>query len=135
MWRAWSRPTSQTWAITAQARLLEYGVARVVVLGHARCGGVKAMIEGAPKEACDFVESWVAIAQPDLLPILEPTGTDDMLDHYETEVLRLSLANLNTFPRIAEAVAEGRLQLHGFRFDIRTGALTKLGGKGLVPVV
>src|SRR5688500_9049299 len=26
------------------------GVAQVVVLGHAQCGGVQAMVEGAPKE-------------------------------------------------------------------------------------
>lgn len=27
------------------------GVARIVVLGHAQCGGIQAMVEGAPKEA------------------------------------------------------------------------------------
>jgi carbonic anhydrase len=33
------------------------------------------------------------------------------------------LANLATFPWIAEAVAAGRLTVHGFRFDIHTGVL------------
>src|SRR5687768_7785954 len=47
---------------------LEYGVrvlkvSRIVVLGHAQCGGVRAMVEGAP-EARDFVEPWMAIAAP-----------------------------------------------------------------------
>jgi carbonic anhydrase len=43
---------------------LEFGVralkvARIVVLGHAQCGGVQAMVEGAPEEARDFVKPWV----------------------------------------------------------------------------
>ena len=40
------------------------GVARIVVLGHAQCGGVRAMVEGAPEEARDFVEPWMRIAEP-----------------------------------------------------------------------
>ena len=48
--------------------------------------------------------------------------------------MRLSLANLATFPWIAQAVAAGWLSLHGFRFDIHTGALTRLQGDRFVIV-
>ena len=118
---------------------LEFGVrvlkvARVVVLGHAQCGGVQAMVEGAPEEARDFVEAWMGIAAPVLSMRPAPAGVDDRLGHYEKEVVRLSLANLATFPWIAEAVAAGRLQLLGFRFDIHTGVLTRLNGDAFVPV-
>lgn len=118
---------------------LEYGVrvlkvARVVVLGHAQCGGVQAMVEGAPEEARDFVEAWMGIAAPVLSMRPAPEGADDRLGHYEKEVVRLSLANLATFPWVAEAVAAGRLQLLGFRFDIHTGVLTRLSGDAFVPV-
>ena len=110
---------------------LEFGVrvlrvARVVVLGHAQCGGVRAMVEGAPREARDFVETWMGIAQPVLSTPPGPLWTGDPLDHYEREVVRLSLANLATFPWVAEAVAAGQLELHGFRFDIHTGVLMRL---------
>ena len=37
-------------------------VERVVVIGHAQCGGVRALLEGAPPEAQDFVAGWISIA-------------------------------------------------------------------------
>jgi carbonic anhydrase len=119
---------------------LEFGVrvlkvARVVLLGHAQCGGIKAMVEGAPAEARDFVEAWMAMAQPVLRPLPKGIPTEDLVNHYETEVLRLSLANLQTFPWIREAVEAGRLQLQGFRFDIRSGVLATLEGSRWAPVV
>lgn len=118
---------------------LEYGVrvlkvARLVILGHAQCGGIRAMIEGAPKGARDFVEPWMEMARPSLLPGPEPFAAGDLLAHYEAAVVRLSLANLRTFPWIADAVAGGRLELYGFHFSIRSGVLSRLEGDRFVAV-
>jgi carbonic anhydrase len=118
---------------------VEYGVrvlkvSRIVVLGHALCGGVRAMIDGTPPDAWDFVEPWIAIAEPALREIRAQEATAETLTRSEVAVVRLSLANLLTFPWIAEAVAAGRLQLHGFRFDIRSGVLERLSAGGLEPV-
>jgi len=110
------------------------GVAQIVVLGHAQCGGIKAMVEGAPEEARDFVEPWMRIAEPVLRSLPELVGAGDLLGHCETAVVRLSLAHLATFPWIDAAVAAGRLELGGFRFDISSGVLDRLEGDRLVPV-
>src|SRR5271165_7447563 len=113
---------------------LEFGVkvlkvARVVVLGHGQCGGVKAMAYGPPPQARDFIASWVAIGKP----AVEAAGEapEGRLERIEAEVVRLSLANLMTFPWIAEAVAAGRLTLQGFLFDVHTGVLTSVGKDSL----
>jgi carbonic anhydrase len=116
---------------------LEYGVrvlgvSRVVVLGHAQCGGVRGIVEGVPPEAQDFVAPWVEIARPALA--VPPAPHAHALTHYENEVVRLSLNNLLTFPWIAQPVEEGRLELGGFRFDIHTGELSRLGEEGFAPV-
>jgi carbonic anhydrase len=118
---------------------LEYGVRvlkvrQVVVLGHAQCGGVRALVEGAPAEARDFVEPWMNMARSVLHT--RPPGAEGaaLLSHCETEIVRLTLANLVTFPWIKDAVESGRLALHGFQFDIHTGALGRLGAGGFVPV-
>lgn len=110
-------------------------VAGIAVLGHADCGGVRAMVEGAPEEAQDFVDSWMKIARPAMGTIAKEDEGGDILSHCETEVVRLSLGNLRTYPWIEEAVGAGTLALHGFHFDIRTGVLAKLEGDRFVPVV
>ena len=118
---------------------LEYAVrvlkvARVVVLGHARCGGIQAMVEGAPAEAREFVAPWMEIAKPVLRTVPQGLPPADVLTHCEAGAVRLSLDNLKTFPWIAEAVASGRLALHGLRFDVSTGVLTQLRDGSFVPV-
>lgn len=118
---------------------LEYAVrvlkvARIVVLGHAQCGGVRVMLEGAPKEAQDFVEPWMKLAAPALMAVPVDASGDDALARCEEEVVKLSLDNLRSFPWIAEAEAEGCLKLEGFRFGIKTGVLTRLEGGRFLPV-
>jgi carbonic anhydrase len=116
---------------------LEFGVkvlrvARLVVLGHGQCGGVKAMAYGAPPQARDFIASWVEIGRPALVAAGE--APEGRLGRIEAEVVRLSLANLMTFPWIAEAVAAGRLALQGYWFDVHTGVLASVGPDGLIPI-
>ena len=110
------------------------GVARIVVLGHAQCGGVQAMVEGAPEHAREFMAPWMKIAESVLHKLSSRLEGEAARGHCEAEVVRLSLANLATFPWIADAVAAGRLTLHGFHFDIRTGVLTRLDGDRSIPV-
>ena len=116
---------------------LEFGVkvlkvVRLVVLGHGQCGGVRAMAYGPPRRARDFIASWVEIGKPALAAAGE--APEGRLGRIEAEVVRLSLANLKTFPWIAEAAATGRLALQGYLFDVRTGVLASVGPDGLKPI-
>jgi carbonic anhydrase len=117
-------------AIEFGVRVLK--VSRLVVLGHAQCGGVRAMALGTPPEARDFVAAWVEIAKP----ALSAEGRDEgeRLALTEAAVVRLALDNLMTFPWVAEAVEAGRLSLHGFRFDIHNGVLSRVDPDGVTPV-
>jgi len=117
-------------AIEFGVRVLK--VSRLVVLGHAQCGGVRAMALGAPPEARDFVASWVEIAKPALSH--DGATEAERLDKTEAAVVRLSLANLMGFPWVAEAVAANRLKLLGFRFDIHTGVLSRIDPESVTPV-
>ncbi len=119
---------------------LEFGVrvlrvCRIVVLGHAQCGGVRAMVEGAPPEAADFVAPWMQAASAALPTNRRPfQNLEEILAECEMGVVRASLANLLTFPWIAEAVHENRLSLYGMQFDIHTGVLANVGLHALEPL-
>jgi carbonic anhydrase len=39
-------------------------VPQIIVMGHAMCGGIQALLNGAPAEVSDFVGQWVRIAEP-----------------------------------------------------------------------
>jgi len=111
-------------AIEYAVRVL--GVSRIVVMGHVQCGGIRAIVDGSPIAGPDFVESWLKLAEDALRPLPTHLDHDHLLDHCEKGLVKLSLANLRTFPWIAEREAAGELTLHGFRFGIATGRLERL---------
>jgi len=104
-------------------------VEHIVVLGHAQCGGVKALLEGTPPSVSDFVGQWMQIAEPARRWVMAAGHEHDHERQLacEHEVVRLSLDNLRTFWWIREALDGGRLRLHGCYFGIRTGVLEVLG--------
>ena len=115
-------------ALEFGVRVLEVG--RIVVMGHAYCGGVHAMLNGAPDTCGDFVAPWVAQATPVVRLICESFPAEPAERLAEETVVRLSLENLRTFPWIAERERAGDLTLVGLHFGIADGVLTALNGPG-----
>ncbi len=112
---------------------LEFGVnvlkvGKVVVMGHAYCGGVNAMLNGAPDNCRDFVAPWVAQGAPSVRRAVEDWPADQHQGVAEEAVVRLSLENLRTFPWIAAREAAGELTLMGLHFGIADGVLRALTG-------
>jgi carbonic anhydrase len=115
---------------------LEYGVqalkvAHIVVMGHGRCGGIRAFADDkqGPLSPGDFIGKWIAL----LNPAAQRSGGRGRNESLEVYVERLgqasvlqSLANLRTFPCISILEGKGRLQLHGAYFDVSTGVLMRL---------
>lgn len=102
-------------------------VKHIVVMGHSLCGGVRALSEReAFEKDYEFLPQWVGIGN-DALRKLRAEAKDqngpDFLRRLEREVILISLRNLMTFPWIREAVAQKRIDLHGWYLDIATGSL------------
>jgi len=115
-------------AIEFGVRVLQ--VPDIIVLGHGLCGGVKALLEGAPDNALEFVAPWMSIAMPARDRALVCPPGEERQRRCEHEVVKISLAHLMTFPWVAERVAAGKLNLHGAWFDVRFGKLMLMGEDG-----
>lgn len=104
----------------------ELGVAHIVVLGHAQCGGIRTLVDhhrqgGAP---VGFIERWVSMAYP----CLDAMGGSEApsFKAVEQAAVRLSVDNLQGFPWIAERLANGSLSLHGWYYDLATSTVERL---------
>jgi len=116
-------------AIEFAIRQLE--VEHTVVLGHAGCGGVRALIEQDAADGTNFVRPWMDIARAArdrCLALAYSAGetTESARQMCEKETVAISLANLMTFPWIRERVEQKRLTLHGWWFDVEKGNLWRL---------
>ncbi|MBN8814783.1 MAG: carbonic anhydrase [Sphingomonas sp.] len=110
-------------------------VPEVVVLGHGSCGGVMASLtgvfDGAAPGAGGFVAHWVDMLQEARAGIVAEHGTGEEAAHQlELETVRVSIANLRTFPFVAEREAAGLLSLRGAYFAIRDGVLHVMNRAG-----
>jgi carbonic anhydrase len=108
---------------------IEFGVLglqvrHIVVLGHAQCGGIKAALEGGAP-GLTFVNNWMGIISETRDRVIEAEHADPQRE-LEHESIRVSIANLRSFPFIAEREAAGELKLHGAFFGIAHGELEVL---------
>jgi carbonic anhydrase len=106
-------------------------VAHVIVLGHSQCGGVQGCLDmcagRAPglEEKSSFVGRWMDILRPGYERVSE-AQEEDQPRLLEKEAVRVSLANLLTFPFVKAAVETEELSLHGLWTDIGEGGLESL---------
>lgn len=114
-------------ALEFAVRALE--VENVIVMGHARCGGIHSLMNN-PRGG-DFVGAWMKIVEDArgaaMAANLPPAEAQSLC---EREAVKVSLANLLTFPWVKEAVDAGKVTLHGWYFDLGTATLYVLGKDG-----
>ena len=117
-------------AIEFGVRVLK--VSRLVVLGHAQCGGVRAMVYGAPPQARDFVASWVEIGKPALAAERADRPACPRSRRPWCGVSMNESDDLSLDRRGGGGGAACRCR--AIMFDIHTGVLTRVTPDGVEPV-
>jgi carbonic anhydrase len=107
-------------------------VADLIVMGHAQCGGIGALLRGSGEGGADFVAQWMKIATQarDRALTMTEGDADKAQTLCEHEAVKVSLEHLLTFPWLRERVESGDLKLHGFYFGIESGELLRLDKDG-----
>ncbi|CAL4962442.1 unnamed protein product [Urochloa decumbens] len=113
---------------------IEYAVCALkvkvlTVIGHSRCGGIKALLsmQDGAADTFHFVEDWVRIgflAKKKVVTEYPHTPFDDQCTILEKEAVNVSLYNLLTYPWVKEGVAAGTLKLVGGHYDFVKGVFT-----------
>lgn len=117
-------------AVEFAVQMLE--VRQIVVMGHGRCGGCQAALtqsmEAKPHGEGAFIANWIELLSEAREPVARKHGTTGRKAELAMEfaAIRQSLANLRTFPWVAEKEASGVLKLRGAHFSITEGVLYSL---------
>ena len=106
--------------------VMSLGVRHIVVMGHGRCGGIRAAVqESSPLTHTDFIGSWMRAIKDvtRIVPRELGENAETHERHIERASIEHSLANLRTFPWIRMKENKRELALHGVWFDISMGEL------------
>lgn len=106
--------------------VLSLGVKHIVVMGHGRCGGIRAVISPAdPLSHTDFIGSWMRGINDVARLVTRKDGESAAAHerHIERASIEHSLANLRTFPWLRMKENRNELAVHGAWFDISMGEL------------
>ena len=106
-------------------------VESIVVMGHARCGGVRAFLDGLHERAAKrgMIDRWMSLLNParaEALRFAAHATVEQQQQALEHASIRHSIENLQTFPFVKERTDDGRLRLRGAYFDIADGRLLAL---------
>ncbi len=112
-------------------------VTNIIVLGHGKCGGVRAFIDRNTRtdlasHAHDALAHWIGLIAPAAQSLGEASGMpcEDYAEKLAQESVRRSLENLRGHPGLSQLEMNGALRLHGAFFDVADARLYALEETG-----
>ncbi|KAM3340870.1 Beta carbonic anhydrase 5, chloroplastic [Capsicum baccatum] len=95
-------------------------VKNILVIGHSRCGGIRALMSMDNETGSSFIRNWVIVgksARATTKAVASNLSFDQQCKHCEKESVNGSLMNLLTYPWIKDKVNKGELLIHGGYYD------------------
>lgn len=115
---------------TIEYAVIALGVADIVICGHSDCGAMTAIASCKCLDHMPAVASWLRYADSAKVvnEARDHRSTRDKVESMVRENVVAQLANLKTHPSVRLALEQGRLALHGWVYDIESGAIDALDG-------
>lgn len=120
------RPYKKGTALAAalQFALIHNRVEHIIILGHTKCGAIKALVEKLEDEE---ISSFIEVAQQALDRAHHHCGNhcehEELIRLTEEEIVLLSAQNLKTYPSVQKVLDENRVTIHPWLFEMETGQL------------
>ncbi|TLP38344.1 carbonic anhydrase [Arcobacter arenosus] len=114
------------------AAAIEFAIAvlkvkHIIVCGHSHCGACKSLYQEIPENGSYVhIKTWLKLGQKAKERTLKNkqfTTEEEMYRVTERNSIRHQLDNLMTYPDVVKLVNTGKLQIHGWYYDIATGII------------
>ena len=122
-------PKYDTQGIHGILSAIEYAVnilqvENIIVLGHAKCDGIKMIMSEKEKGLSESMKTWMSVASEarDIVKKeLAGKSEEEQQSACEQESLIVSIKNLMTYPYIVKRMKENKLNIFGWHFNIENG--------------
>ena len=107
-------------------------VPHIVICGHTECGAMKGAMNPEGLDALPHVKKWVGFSSAAVAAVKAKAGDKSEAEQMQIlleENVLLQLEHLKTHPTVAARLAAGDLKLHGWVYDIKTGAVSAFDEK------
>ncbi|RON01577.1 carbonic anhydrase [Pseudomonas brassicacearum] len=113
---------------TVEYAVAVLGVSDIVICGHSDCGAMTAISTCKCLDHLPAVANWLRHAESAKVVNAARihASAQARLDSLVRENVVAQLANLKTHPSVALALEQGRLNLHGWVYDIESGSIAAL---------
>lgn len=98
----------------------------IVVCGHSDCGAIKAVLEKRNLSNLPVTAQWLRYVKKELQQQKPDLATADFKTRHAALIranVVAQVANLKTHSKVAAGLAQGTLRVHGWVYDILTGAV------------
>ncbi len=106
-------------------------VEHIIVMGHSGCGGIQSLMDQSTVDDAQefsFIRPWMKIVEQaseftehEKVTMSQQSRTCVC----EKRAILISLNNLVSFPWVRDSIKEGKLKLHAWYFDIKSGNLSE----------
>ena len=107
----------------------ELKVPNFIVLGHTKCGGIKAghsQHKKGQNKKYKFINSWLSNLRNAYNNIPKKLSIENQINFLEEENVRVSIYNLLQFPIVKKMVKNKKLSIFGLIYDISSGDIKSL---------
>jgi carbonic anhydrase len=102
-------------------------VSEIIICGHSHCGAIKALYKSSCDTSMIHTAKWLTLGEKAksmaMIALGENAPHEELLRATEHLSIVTQIENLLTYPYVKKLVDEEKLFIHGWYYDIETGAI------------